>query len=93
MRLVLLTLMIAVISMVVYDETQSESIKVKLDIRDNANAAEVISELGSRVTEVRAIDSAKNQYEVTIRTRKKQSLLSWLLGKEGVENAEIEKDD
>lgn len=98
MRAVLMTLMLSVIGMIIWNETRSESVvKVRVDLSDSAIAAEVLPQLGSsthQVTDVRAIDASKNQYELTFRcAKKKQSLLGWILDKDWVEHAEIDEDD
>lgn len=95
LRWIMVGLMVAIFGVIVYHETNCKNITIKVDIEDDANAAIVLPQLKSmshRVTEVKELDREKNQYELTFRSVKKEkSLLDWIIGKKGVENAQSVK--
>jgi len=85
-------MLVMVTGSIVYDQWGKADVTTVVDLKDDQDPfvtlPQLVPEDGS-IRKVKEIDRAKNEYEVTFRTRRRGGLLQWLLGHQSVENAEI----
>lgn len=85
-------MLLLVVGSIIYDQVGKSDITAIVDLKDDQDPFYVLRTLAPRngsIREVKEINRARNEYEVTFRTRCRVELLEWLLGHQSVENAEI----
>lgn len=85
-------MLLLVVGSIIYDQVGKSDITAIVDLKDDQDPFYVLPTLVPRdgsIREVKEINRAKNEYEVTFRTRYRVGLLEWLLDHKSVENAEI----
>lgn len=86
--------LLIVVGVIGYNEFSYQQITVLVSLKENEDpllAIKQIMPLDSRITNIQEIDHIKNQYVLTVTTKRaKGNLLEWLLRSSRVENAEIQ---
>lgn len=85
-------MLVLVVGSILYDQVGKSDIVTVVDLKDDQDPFYVLPTLvphDGSIRKVKEIDRARNEYEVTFRTRNRIGLIEWLLGHQSVENAEI----
>lgn len=83
--------LLCVIGVITYNELTEERVTIVLELKTGEDPFKVLPQLPvRRITEIRSLDQAKNEYEVKVISRHKPfALLQMIMGSSGIKHATI----